>query len=499
MAYSIAKSLFKNSALMMMAQAATWVSGLVLLMVVARYLGSADYGYLYLALSIQTICQWVIDYGGQNYIPKEVSRKKTDSSDLMTQSMLLRMGLWVLSMIVTFALCLVANYSTRVIILIMVLVFSNLWVNLTLLLRSGYQGFEDMKYPSLATVVDRGLLTITVVPALLLGLRVTSVAILMALTPFVNFLICLRFSKKMFRLNISLQMDKFKLLLKEGFPYFLWSLFGVVYYRINAIMLSLMTPASVVGWYGAAFRFFGILMFLPAIYSAALYPILTRLSRSEAPSMISTSQKSISFLLLAGIPIAVGLIFFSRFIVQLLFGLKEFGPSAVIIQLFSAGMLLTYVDFVFGGIVLAIDKQKQWAMIAFGAMVVNIGMNYLLIPYFQTLSGNGGMGAAIATDLTELFVMISALFLMPSKLFSRKLLATCGKGVAAGVVMALSIAGAESIGFPYLTLPVIGLVAYVIALLATATFNVSQLRRLLAEISIPGFLKTFSEKRRASA
>ena len=162
-------------------------------------------------------------------------------------------------------------------------------------------------------------------------------------------------------------------------------------------------------------------------------------------------------------------------------------------------MLLTYVDFVFGGIVLAIDKQKQWAMIAFGAMVVNIGMNYLLIPYFQTLSGNGGMGAAIATDLTELFVMISALFLMPSKLFSRKLLATCGKGVAAGVVMALSIAGAESIGFPYLTLPVIGLVAYVIALLATATFNVSQLRHLLAEISIPGFLKTFSEKRRASA
>ncbi len=499
MAYSITKSLFKNSALMMMAQAATWVSGIVLLVFVARYLGSADYGYLYLALSIQTICQWIIDYGGQNYIPKEVSRNKTDPSDLMTQSMLLRIGLWVISMVLTFALSLIAGYSGRVIILIMILAFSNLWVNLTLLLRSGYQGFENMKYPSLATVVDRGLLTLTVIPALLLGMRVTAVAILMALTPVLNFLICWKYSKAMFRPKFTLQMDKFKRLLKDGLPYFLWSLFGVVYYRINAIMLSLMTPASVVGWYGAAFRFFGILMFLPAIYSAALYPILTRLSRSQAPSMISASQKSISFLLLAGIPIAVGLIFFSRFIVQILFGLKEFGPSAAIIQLFSAGMLLTYVDFVFGGIVLALDKQKQWAMIAFGAMVVNIGMNYLLIPYFQSHSGNGGMGAAIATDLTELFVMVSALFLMPRELFSRNLLATCGKGIAAGAIMSLSIVGAQSIGFPYYTLPVVGFLAYVVTLLATDAFNVSQLRYLLAEISIPGFVKTFSEKRRASA
>jgi len=310
MAYSIAKSLFKNSALMMMAQAATWVSGLVLLMFVARYLGSEAYGRLYLALSIQTICQWIIDYGGQNYIPKEVSRIRGESHDLMAQSTLLRIGLWILSMAVICLLCLVAHYSAPEIILILILGVSNLWVNLTLLLRSGYQGFESMKYPSIGTVLDRSVLTLTVIPALLLGFREIAVAVLMALTPALNFYVCWKYSKGLFRHKISLHAGMMKQLLKDGLPYFLWSLFGVIYYRINAVMLSLMTPQSVIGWYGAAFRFFGILMFIPAIYSAALYPILSRLSRSESASMLSTTRKSLIFLLLAGIPVAAGLVLF---------------------------------------------------------------------------------------------------------------------------------------------------------------------------------------------
>ncbi len=499
MAYSIVKSLFKNSALMMMAQAATWVTGIVLLVFVARYLGSAAYGELYLAISIQTICQWIIDYGGQSYIPKEVSRNREDPSELMAQSTVMRIGLWAISMILAYAVCLFAGYSKEVTLLIMVLVFSNLWVNLTLLLRSGYQGFENMKYPSLATVVDRGLLTLTVVPALLLGMREIAVAVLMALTPFINFCICWKYSKSMFRVNLSLRWQKLKPLLKDGLPYFLWSLFGVVYYRVDAIMLSLMTPAYVIGWYGAAFRFFGILMFIPAIYSAALYPILTRLSRSESPSMIATTRNSIAFLLLAGIPIAVGLIFFARPIVQVLFGLRQFGPSSVILQVFSLGMLLTYVDFVLGGAVLAVDKQKQWAVVAFGAMIVNIGLNFFLIPYFQRTAGNGGIGAAVATDVTELFVMVCAIYLVPSELFSRKLLGMSAKGVLSGAAMAASIAGAESLGIPLVLLPVLGMSVYIVALFATSTFKLSQVKGLFDELSVSSFVRTFSERRRAHA
>ncbi len=499
MGYSIAKSLFKNSALMMMGQAATWGAGIVLLVFVARYLGSAAYGTLYLALSIQTICQWIIDYGGQTYVPKEVSRHRDDSSDLMGQSSILRIGLWAISMILTFAVCLIARYPKETTALIMILVFSNLWFNLTLLLRSGYQGYEDMKYPSLGTVVDRGLLILTVVPAVLLGMREIALAVLMALTPFVNFCICWKYSRRLFKIKLSLGWSKLRPLLKEGLPYFLWSLFGVIYYRVDAIILSLMTPASVIGWYGAAFRFFGILMFLPAIYSAALYPILTRLSRSESSTMISTAQKSFVFLLLAGIPLAIGLVFFSRSIVQILFGLSQFAPSSVILKIFSVGMLLTYVDFVLGEAILAIDKQKQWAIVAFGAMIINIVSNCFLIPYFQATSGNGGIGAAVATDLTEFFVLVCAVLLVPRELFSRKMLTTSFKGIISGAVMALLTAGAASLGTPLVLLPIVGLSAYVVALFATSTFTFSEVRILLGGVTASALVKTFSERRRANA
>lgn len=496
---SIGKSLFRNTALMMAAQMATWVSGFILMVFLPRYLGSEGYGRLYLAMSIQLICQWLIDYGGQNYVPKEVSRDREHASLLVMQSAYLRIALWAISMIITYLLCVTAHYSASVTLIVMLLGTSNLWTNLTTLLRSCYQGFERMKYPSLAAVAERGFLMVAVVPALLLGAKETIVAILMGASTLLSFAICLKYVRRLFEYNFVVNTAGLKRLMREGLPYFLWSLFGVIYYRIDTVMLSVMTPDAVVGWYGAAYRFFDILMFLPSIYTQALYPILTKLTKSESGSMKNVSQKSLEFLFLSGIPVAVILIFFSNFIIQFLFGMEQFAPSVIVLQIFSAGILLVYADFVIGGTILALDKQKEWALVALAAVFLNVGVNFFLIPHFQSLVGNGGIGAAIATDLTELFIMISGIILLPRGIFNKKLLPVIAKGCTSGIVMGIAIQGAKALGFPFAASAGCGLMAYLATLLATSVFEPAEIKFIAQSLSVQNLRKALSERRSASA
>jgi O-antigen/teichoic acid export membrane protein len=494
MTYSVAKSIFKNTVTLMVTQLITWVSGFLLLLFLPRYLGSVGYGELYVAMSIEMILQWIIDYGGQTYIPKEVARDRKDASNIISNSINLRIGLWLITIVIALIWCFIAHYQKSIIILVMILAISNLWTNISWLFRGCFQGFEEMKYPSIGAIAERTFLMLTAVPLLILGARGIVVVLLMALSKFLSFAINGSYVRKLIQVNLSIRIQAIWQILKQSLPYFLSSLFGIIYYRIDGVMLSVMAPESIVGSYGAAYRLFDILMFLPSIYSATLFPILSRLSKTEAGSMVKTSTKSLEFILLAGIPIAVCILFFAEPVISILYGLPEFSSSVIVVQIFSVGMLLVYADFVLGSTVMAVDKQKHWAAIAFAAIFVNIGLNYFLIPYFQSTSGNGGIGASIATDLTELFMMVSAIVLVPKALFSGRLFRVITTGLTGGLFMSLVIYASRLIGLPWIGQALLAIPAYLLCLILFKALEPGELEFIVKTFSIRNLRQIMTER-----
>ncbi len=455
----------------MAAQMITWVCGLAVFIFVPRFLGSDAYGRVYLAISFQMILGSIIDFGGNSLITKHISRDRTRASETMSEAISLRLILWVASLFIAAATGISAHYPLTELLLIMILAVSNLWVELTLLMRYCYLGFEDVKYPSIGAVAERGFLALSVIPALFMGAKELTVILLIAASGLVSFMVSARHAREMFHLTFSAHLKTVVKSLKEGLPYFLWAIFGIIYFRIDAVLLSLMVPDAVVGWYGAAYRFFDIVMFIPSILGQALYPIISKLSQTAGGAMISATQRSLKFLLLASIPIAVGFIYFSKPVVALLLGLNQFGPSVVILQLFSVGTVLVYMDFALGNAVQAIDRQKQWAFVGFFAMALNIVLNLLLIRYFQTRFNNGGIGAAVATDITELAVLLSAVYLLPRELFSAAFLRVAAKALVSGGLMALAITFGYRLGIPWPATSGIGLLTYAVSLFLLRTFD----------------------------
>lgn len=474
MSIEVAKSVTKNAAVLMGSQAITWAMSFVLMLFLPRYLGSANYGYLYLANSIIGIFIVFIDFGGRYSIAKEISRAPAQAASIVVNAIGIRFYFWLLSIFVLIIFIFVAEYPPIVNYLLLLFAFSMLWEGTRKVLWSFYQGTEQMRYPSLGSISEQIFITFFAVSLLLLGAGVFVIGIIYTLGTFINFFIHAKFARKLITPLPKYQYNESIKLIQKGIPYFLWSIFGIIYYRVDAIMLSFLTPASVVGWYGAAYRFFDVLMFIPSIFSIAVFPVLSRLWKSK-DTLAATTNKSIDFIIIAGIPVTIGLYYFARNITQLFYGLEGYAPSVLILQIFSIGILLVYIDMILGTAILASDKQRQWSIVALFAVIINVGLNYLAIPFTQNVYHNGGIGSAVATIITEFFVMVCALFLIPKNTFENGKIGVTIKAISSGIIMAISIKLMNLLLFPWILQGIIASIIYVASLLLLKTLEPAEL------------------------
>jgi len=431
----------KNAGVMFASQLITWTSSFVLLLFLPRYLGSEDYGHLFLAISLTMIAGVIIDFGGNFLIPKNISRSPDHAASLLSSYIGIRTLLWLVCIAILWAFSVVAHYSPLVQGLIFILGVAKLWEEIRMAYRSYFQGIERMEFPSIGVIAEQVFISLFAVIALLLGFNSFTVAIIMAIGALLDLIVCMNFSHrflpKLSRFNL-LQSVR---LLKTGLPYFLWSIFAIIYYRLDAVMLSLMTVDNVVGWYGGAYRFFDMFMFLPSILTTVIFPIFTRLSISEKEQLVMVLQKGFKYLLLSGVLVGIMVYCFATPIVVLFLGLKGYTPSINILHVFAFGVPLVYVDFIFGNAIIAADKQRQWAIIGFLAIFLNIFLNYFLIHYTQSAFANGGIGAAIATLVTEMFIMGSAIILIPGYYLS---------GIRLNMITRILLVGSATFGVIWL-------------------------------------------------
>jgi O-antigen/teichoic acid export membrane protein len=488
----IGTSVARNMSVMFSAQVVTWGSSFLLLYFLPRYLGSEDFGRLYLALSIKMMLGLLIDFGGNFLIPKEVARSEKVGASILSSYIILRILLWILSIGLIILVSNLLGYSEHVYFLILILAVAKLWEGGYTALSAYFQGIERMEYPSLGNISEKLFVAIFAVAALLLGANSIGIAVIMSVGALLNLIVLLYFSRKVVQVSYKFNFKVFDLL-RSGMPYFLFSMFSVVYYRIDAVMISAFTTESVTGWYGGAFRFFDIVMVFPLIYKTAIFPVFSKLWDNKEGKLESTVSESVRLMFILGLPIALLVFIFAEQIIQFFMGLEEYGPSVILLKIFSLSIPVIYIDIILGSALLsAADRQKAWAIVGFFAILVNVGLNWFLIPYTQTLYANGGIGAAIATFITELFMMCSAFYLLPKGYIQDFTLAYFLKPVGATIIMGGAIAGLFLLNLHWIISMAIAGVVYIIGLLLIKTFTPQELNLLKEFISVKhlkGFFK----------
>jgi len=351
-----------------------------------------------------------------------------------------------------------------------------------------------MRHRSLLSIIEKVFVTSAGLVALALGGSSLSIALLMSGGTLLSALVGVTRLRTLVGKLPRVQWRRMGELARTGTPYLMMAIFAVIYYRINAVMLSLLVSEQVVGWFGAAFRFFDILMFLPSILSMAVFPVLAR-TAGQKGVVTQTTVKSLEFIILSAIPLAVGTLSFSDDIIGLLFGARAFAGSAAVLRTLAPGLILVYVDFVLVTALIAMDRQKQWSYVACAAIPASIALNALLITYFQRHTGNGGIGSAIATNITEFGILLSALWLLPRGFFPRERTWHVVKTLFAGGAMFGAIKLFRMIGVPWPVQALAGAMAYAVSILSTRVFHNDELAFVRAFITPSGLRRLFASEK----
>ena len=489
MSSDLKKSISKNVAVLAITRIVTWSSTFVLMLFLPRYLGPVEYGRFFLGFSVVSIFALLIEFGGSYSITKSISRNREMVSHILVDSIAIRIFLWIVSFAAVVAYGFFAGYHTTVKIVIIIFGIGMLWSGARSVLWSCFRGFEMLKYPSYGAIAETVFIAVVGISAVLLGLGAIGFAIITTVGTLINFAICVRYIPKMTTKLSPVNWNAAFKYLKEGFPYFLNSIFGIIYYRIDVVMLSFMVPESVVGWYGASYKFFDALMFIPSIFTIAVFPVLSRLWGEGNKSLGRPLQKSLDLILLAGAPVSILAFVFSRQIIILFYGLEGYANSILLLRIFSVGLLLVYIDMMLGMVLLAADKQREITRNSFVAIFVNIGLNYLFIPYTQTHYGNGGIGAGIATLVTELFIMVMMLQAMPGYILKESSVVVQLKALGASFLMIAVVYSARSLHLPWFVQAILGSGIYVTAVYFAKVLEPSEVNLLRSVVKPLQFWK----------
>ena len=448
-----------NTIISLLGQLVTWTSTLLLTIAYGRFLSDIQFGELYFALTFVALIGFPIEFGFNQQLTRDVAQEPGKALRYLSNTLVIKVLLWLafytLMLFATWRL----GYNQEVLTLVAICGLVLLSTSVTNTFMSSHYAFERVPFPVVGTILEKGLGALFGFLMLKHGGGVELMALVLLGGSIVNGTWQAIWFFRLVGTKFAIDLTLIRGLMSSSIPFLTYGVLGVIYYRLDTVLLSLMTSAAVVGWYGAGYRLFDTLVFLPSlVISAIMYPVFSKLSVSSEADLKVAIEKSMNFLLLCGLPIATGLITAAPNIIGFLYHRSDYANTIPVLQTLAPGLVFLYINAVLCAALISTKHEKKITLMAGAALVFNLGLNLLLIPRYQQI------GAAAVTSLTELLLMGITLICIPRHLIPVGSLLVGVKALLASLIMALVITIINTFSI-FIILPVAMLVYFVAATL----------------------------------
>jgi O-antigen/teichoic acid export membrane protein len=157
---------------------------------------------------------------------------------------------------------------------------------------------------------------------------------------------------------------------------------------------------AVVGYYSAAYKYIDGLNIIPAYFTQAIFPLMSRYAASARDSLMRAYELSLRLLLIVALPIAFGTPFVAEGLILVLGGAEYLPDSKIALQLIIWFLPFSFVNSVTQYVLIAIDQQRFLTRAFVIGVTFNIVANLLVIPVYSY------QGAAVVTVLSEFALLI---------------------------------------------------------------------------------------------
>jgi O-antigen/teichoic acid export membrane protein len=190
--------------------------------------------------------------------------------------------------------------------------------------------------------------------------------------------------------HLRITLERAKSLLKNSWPVLLSGMVLMVQARIDQIMLGQMVGDSEVAQYSVALRLVETAAVGSMLLHSTFSPSIIEAKRNSENLYFNRLSAFYKLNMLVAILIAVPIALFSYPIIHILFG-SEYGPAVPILALMTLRLIFAHVGVPRGIYLLNENLLKYSAFTMAIGTIVNILLNYLLIPSY------GGIGATVAS------------------------------------------------------------------------------------------------------
>ena len=403
---------------------------LVIIGLTTRYLGTSGFGDYIIVVTFIYIFSVLADLGLYSIVVREISREGADEEKIVNNAFTLRTfaGLFFLSS--AFFVSLLFPYSWDIKMGIAVAAMGFWMLSNTQVLMGLFQKHLVMDRVSVAEICGRIVQLVFVWTVISLDLGFLYVIASILAGSIFSFFLVLFFASKYVKIRLKFDFNLWKKLLKQGFPLAISAILVLIYFKLDTIFLSVMKTSEAVGVYGLSYKIMENLIFFPAMLVGLTMPIMSRSIFTDKARFQSIVQRTLNLLIIAVVPMIVGVFFVSDKIIQLIGGDKGFIDSPAVLNILMIALGFIFFGALFSNIIIAANKQKRLAQIYFVGMVFNIVTNFIFIPQYSYF------GAAATTVATELLVTSLMVIVIYKSLKYLPSFAIIFKAVLASIVMA---------------------------------------------------------------
>ena len=370
--------------------------GLVVGAWVARYLGPSDFGTFNYLLATVGILVPFASLGLESMVVKELVENPSRVTNIMSTALTLRL----LSGLVSFAVCVGVLFFLKhdeiEIYYVGTILALSLVAQALVTVELYYQSQVSSKIAVIAQSIAYIFVNIVKVVMILMHAELIAFAIVTTLEITLGGIFMMIAFRTVTKQKLTIMIDRIlaKKLLLKGWPLIFSGFMIMIYMRIDQIMLGEMVNDHEVGTYSAALKLSEIWYIIPTVICNSFFPSIIQAKKIDKKAYYRSFQNLFDILFFISFVIAVVTSIFSSTIINVLYG-DQYRDASTILAIHIWTSVFVFLGVGSSNFFIIENLQiKTFTRTALG-VVVNIGLNLILIPKFFAL------GAAIATLISQ--------------------------------------------------------------------------------------------------
>lgn len=423
-------SVLRDTAAQIAGRLITALLALITIGLASRYLGPVSFGQVMTAWSFVTVLGLIADSGLSITASREMVRHPNRLGDIAGASMMLRLIIGAVLVPVTMASGFVLFHDDSNVVAILEILAPLIFFLSTQSASSAV--FVSLRRNDITAIIDavtRSVGVGLVIVIVLIDAGPTGYALTIVGASAVASLTSFVVARRLVNLKVHVDFVLWKSHLAMAFPLGLVQVLNALYFRLDIMLLAMISGPREVGLYLVAYKVVELVMALPGMAMTSLMPELAIASNERLHELV---QRMLNLFIAVAVPLVMVGAILSSVIIDLIAS-SEYRRASVVLAVLLLAAGTSFASAVFGHALIASGRQSHLVSLTVTVVVINLVMNIIFIPRW------GPTGAAAAFVVSEgvaaLIVMRAFHRVTDFRLSIDGLIPSCMAGMVAGLVL----------------------------------------------------------------